>query len=275
MDDPRERPAGDAEPDPGVASVARIYDAYLDGTDHFPVDEEAAARVIARTPWAKPVARFNRAFMVRAVENAARAGIRQIVDIGCGMPNDPSAFSAAWGVDPGILVVGVDNDPMVVARGRSSALTRGRGALLRGDALDPWAILEDLEPLVDWSRPVALVVTAVLQFVPDDKDPWGLLRVLRGPMAPGSRLVLSHSSTEGTAPEVVAGVEDAYQGATAQIKYRSDERILAFFEGMTLLDPGLVAVQDWRPGTDRWAGEIPDAPGSVVRVAGAVGVLPA
>ncbi|MDN3354373.1 SAM-dependent methyltransferase [Actinomadura sp. DC4] len=266
------RSAGDIEPDTDVPSVARIYDAYLDGKDHFPVDDEAVARVVAKTPWAKPVARFNRAFMVRAVETAARAGIRQIVDVGCGMPNEPSAFSAARSVDPGIHVIGVDNDPMVLALGRSMAHAGDGIHLVPGDVRDPEAILATLEPFVDWSQPVALVLTAVLQFVPDEKDPLAILRVLRKPMAPGSWLLLSHSSTDGTAPEVVAGVEGAYEGVTAQIKYRSDERILAFFEGMTLLEPGLVAVQDWRPGRD--AVDTSDIPGPVVRLAGAVGVLP-
>jgi O-methyltransferase involved in polyketide biosynthesis len=262
-----------AEPDFGVASIARIYDVYLDGTDNLPVDREAAARVIARTPWAKPVAQWNRAFMIRAVEAAVRAGIGQVVDLGCGMPNEPSAFSAAWAIDPGVRVIGVDYDPTVVERALALAGTEGNAIrILRGDVRYPWSLLEELEPLVDWSRPVALVATAVLQFVPDDQDPIGMLRVLSERLAPGSWLVFSHASSDGTAPEVITGVEDAYQSATSPIKYRSDAYIRGFFQGMTLLEPGLVAVQDWRPGADAVCTS--DLPGPVVRVAGGVGLLP-
>ncbi|MFD0689955.1 SAM-dependent methyltransferase [Actinomadura fibrosa] len=255
-------------PDPGVASIARIYDAYLDGEDHLPIDRETAERVARRTPWAKPAARYNRAFMARAVEDAVRAGIRQVVDIGCGMPTEPSSFSAARAADPSAVVVGFDNDPAVLARAERM---RDAGVrVLEGDIREPDRIVEALEPLIDWSRPVALVATAVLQFVPDELDPAGLLRVLSGRLSAGSRLVFTHSSTDGTAPEVVAGVEEVYgRGATAPITYRSDERIMEFLAGTRLLDPGLVAVQDWL-GPDLPAP--PDGP--AVRLAAAVGVVP-
>nr|BFE38169.1 SAM-dependent methyltransferase [Actinomadura rugatobispora] len=253
--------------DPHVASIARIYDAYLDGKDHLPVDRETAERVARRTPWAKPAARYNRMFMVRAVEDAVRGGIRQVVDIGSGMPTEPSSFSVARAVDPATVVVGFDNDPAVLARARG--LEDQGVRILEGDIRDPRRIAAGLEPLIDWTRPVALVATAVLQFVPDRLDPVGLLRVLSDRLSPGSRLVFSHSSTDGTAPEVVAGVEEVYgRSATAPITYRSDERIMEFLAGMRLLEPGLVAVQDWL-GPDRPA---PPA-GPAVRVAAAVGVL--
>jgi SAM-dependent methyltransferase len=253
--------------DPQVASVARIYDAYLDGKDHLPVDRETAERVARATPWAKPAARYNRMFMVRAVEDAVRAGIRQVVDIGCGMPTEPSSFSVARAADPSTAVVGFDNDPAVLARARG--LEAGGVRILEGDIRDPRRIAAELEPLVDWARPVALVATAVLQFVPDELDPVGLLRVLSDRLSPGSRLVFSHSSTDGTDPGAVAGVEAVYgRSATAPITYRSDEKIMEFLAGMRLLEPGLVAVQDWL-GPDA----PPPPPGPAVRVAAAVGVV--
>ncbi|GLW67336.1 hypothetical protein Arub01_55790 [Actinomadura rubrobrunea] len=178
---------------PEPASVARMYDYYLGGKDNYEVDREAAERILAKASWLRPIARHNRWFLARAVRHCLKSGIRQVVDIGTGFPTSPSPWEVARDIAPETRVIGVDNDETVLAHARTRQVE-----IIKGDLRDPNAILDRLDGLVDWSRPVALTLAAVLHFLTEDDDPAGCVRAFRNTMAPGSRLVISHISRDGT-----------------------------------------------------------------------------
>ncbi len=227
---------------------ARMYDYYLGGRDNYEVDREAAERVIAMAPEAPASARANRAFMRRAVRTVVRGGVRQIIDIGTGIPTSPNTHEVARQVAPDVRVAYVDNDPIVAAHaGARLTNTSGTGFVL-ADVRDPKAILGHpvVQELIDFDQPVAVLLVAVLHFVKDEEDPAGILATLTGELPHGSHLVLSHGTTdfhqdaEGDAREV-------YKNAAAQLTLRGYDEFLPFFDGFELLDPGVVQVPLWRP----------------------------
>ncbi|MBX6769031.1 MAG: SAM-dependent methyltransferase [Actinomadura rubrobrunea] len=263
---------------PGPASVARMYDFYLGGKDNYEVDRETADRILAKAPWIRPVARHNRHFLARAVLHCVEEGVRQVIDIGTGFPTSPSPWEVAWTIDPGTRVIGVDNDATVLAHARAHA---HQAQIVHGDLRDPEAIIDRLDEdgLVDWSRPVALTLVAVLHFLTDDDDPAGCIRAFRTRMAPGSRLVISHISRDGTPPDVIETIEREYRAnAAAPLVFRTNEQVANLFDGFTLEEPGLVPVEDWRPNpvfTPDLSGLDAAATAPLVQGVGAVGVLEA
>ncbi|MBX6768889.1 MAG: SAM-dependent methyltransferase, partial [Actinomadura rubrobrunea] len=261
---------------PGPASVARMYDYYLGGKDNYEVDREAAERVLAQAPWIRPVARHNRHFLARAVHHCVSSGIRQVIDIGTGFPTSPSPWEVAWTVEPDTRVIGVDNDKTVLAHARAHA---HQAQIVYGDLRDPDAITDVLDEkgLVDWSQPVALTLVAVLHFLTDHDDPAGCIRAFRTRMAPGSRLVISHISRDGTSADVIGTIEQEYRrNAAAPLVFRTNKEIQALFDGFTLEDPGLVPVEKWRPHPV-FTPDLSDldaaATATLVQGVGAVGVL--
>ena len=258
---------------PGPASVARMYDFYLGGKDNYEVDRETADRILAKAPWIRPVARHNRHFLARAVHHCVSSGIRQVIDIGTGFPTSPSPWEVAWDVDPDTRVIGVDNDQIVLAHARAHA---HQAEIVYGDLRDPDAIIERLDGLVDWSQPVALALVAVLHFLTDEDDPAACIRAFRTRMAPGSRLVISHISRDGTPPDVVETIEGEYRAnAAAPLVFRTNEEIAHLFDGFTLVEPGLVPVEDWRPHPvfTPDLSDLGDVTAPLVQGVGAVGVL--
>ncbi|WP_214320034.1 SAM-dependent methyltransferase [Nonomuraea sediminis] len=234
-----------------VAHPARMYDYYLGGKDNFEADRVAAEKMIQVTRGGVRLgARENRAFLVRAVRALAEAGITQFLDIGTGIPTSPNTHEAA----PGARVAYVDNDPIVLQHAR--ALMVGKTTVIQADLRDPGAILDDprTRQTLDFARPIGVLLVAVLQFVQDSEDPYGVVSRLMAATAPGSHLVISHV-TQDFDPEVAAHGADAYDRATAPLVLRSHAAVTRFFEGMELLDPGVVQVSRWRPD-----GEIPRIP---------------
>ncbi|MGI5207727.1 SAM-dependent methyltransferase [Spirillospora sp. CA-108201] len=249
--------------DPGVPSPARMYDVFLGGKDNVEVDRRAAERVAAAAPSIPQAARDNRAFMHRVVEWAARRGIDQFVDVGTGIPTEPNAHEVARRFQPDALVVGVDNDPLVLAHDR--ALLEGM-PIVRGDAREVDALIGDLDAWVDWDRPVAVLLIAVLHFVTDDHDPAGIVRAFTGRMVPGSVVAVSHVCSDGADPVAVAQVEEVYRGATEPGVFRTGEQITALFgRRLEVAAPGVVPVQHW-PGV---CGEVTPVP-----ILGGAGVVP-
>jgi hypothetical protein len=237
-----------------VAHAARMYDYYLGGKDNFPADRAAAARVVELLPCAPVGSRANRRFLGRAVRFAAQQGIRQFLDIGTGLPRSGSTHEVAQAAAPDARVVYADNDPIVLshARAKLRSTAEGRIAYVDGDFRDPRSILESprTRALLDLNRPVALLLVALLHFIPDADDPAALLARYRDALPPGSALILTHGTGELLDPEVAAAVTRVYERAGLAIVSRTRAEVLGYFDGLDLVDPGVVPVHEWRPDCD-------------------------
>ncbi|MFI7642068.1 SAM-dependent methyltransferase [Nonomuraea sp. NPDC049400] len=243
--------------DPDVPNVARMYDYYLDGKDNFAADRAAAEQILQTFPHTKEGARANRAFLRRAVRHVVESGVRQIVDLGAGLPTQGNTHEIA----PEARVIYVDNDPVVCVHGRALLARTDDVDVLQADVREPDALLDKLGGLVDFDRPVAFLMLAILHFVPDDLA-YDLVAKARAVSAPGSRLVISHAidDTPDTTPQAI----EIYRRATAALSLRTREEILRFFDGYELEEPGLTYPNGWRP-------DHPDAPGNGITF-GYVGV---
>ncbi|MFF7249955.1 SAM-dependent methyltransferase [Embleya sp. NPDC008237] len=228
---------------------ARMYDYYLGGKDNFAVDREAAERVLAASAGVREAAWGNRRFLQRAVRCLADEGIEQFIDLGAGLPTVGNVHEIAQAVNPDARVVYVDNDPVVLAHGRALLAGGANTTVITGDMRRPHDILghPDTMRLIDFRRRVAVLFVATLHFVPDEDEPYDLVRAYRETMAAGSHLVISHATTQGPSADQVAAVEDAYENATARVTMRSETEISAFFDGFDLLPPGLTRPDLWRP----------------------------
>jgi hypothetical protein len=232
-----------------VPNVARIYDFILGGKDHFDADRAAAEQILAVIPGGSGPARMNRAFLGRVVRFlAVERGIRQFLDIGSGLPTAANVHEIAQAVAPDARVVYVDNDPVVVLHAQAILEDRAKGvAAVRGDLRDPAGILASpaVRELIDFSQPVAVLLFAVLHFVPDADDPRSLLARFKDVMAPGSALALSHITDENLDEEASQAGRAAYQSTSAPIGPRSRAQIEGFFDGLDLLPPGVVGLSHW------------------------------
>ncbi|GAA2267981.1 SAM-dependent methyltransferase [Streptomyces amakusaensis] len=227
---------------------ARMYDYYLGGKDSYPVDWEAAEKVISLFPSVKTMARVNRAFMRRASQLLAERGVRQFLDIGTGIPTEPNLHQVVQKPIPDARVVYVDNDPIVLRH--AEALLRGtaegRTEYLQADVREVEKILEGAQQILDFRKPVALSLIALLHFITDEHDPRDVVRRLMEPMAPGSCLVLSHVTGEFD-PRTWERVVQIYEENGIPAQARSGEELATFFEGMELVDPGVQLADRWRP----------------------------
>ena len=261
-------PASDrpADIDFTVPSPARMYDYYLGGKDHFPADREAAEKALSVIPFGRELARANRAFLARAVKHLAGQGIDQFIDVGPGLPTSPNVHEAARSVIPDTRVVYVDNDPLVMAHARAMLADSDCVIAVRGDARHPYDFITDnaVRKLIDFSRPVGVLFVAVLHFVTDDEDPYGSVAWVRDRIAPGSYLVVSHVTSDGTDPAAMAAIQDAYKEATAPAVFRTAAGIKRFFDGFELAEPGLAEVS-------RWRNPAPELAPAAVRFLGAAG----
>ncbi|MEE1940707.1 SAM-dependent methyltransferase [Streptomyces sp. TRM 70361] len=251
---------------------ARMYDYYLGGSDNYEVDREAAERLMSMTPDVRVSARANRDFLGRAVRTVVREhGIRQIIDVGTGIPTSPNTHELARSVSPDVRVVYVDNDPIVAAHADAKLLNSGNAEFVLADIRRPEEILEApaVRELIDFDQPVALLLIAVLHFVGDAEDPAGVVSALSGALPSGSCLVLTHATLDFHEEWEVDERADVYKNATAQLSLRDRAGILPFFDGFELVDPGLVQLSRWRPDDPPRDAE----PGRVA-LYGGVGVKP-
>ncbi|MFF8771833.1 SAM-dependent methyltransferase [Kitasatospora sp. NPDC015120] len=239
----------EVELDIHLAHSARMYDYYLGGTTNFPADREAAGRALAVFPYARTAARANRAFMRRSTRWLAEAGIRQFLDIGTGIPTSPNLHEVAQSVAPDAKVVYADNDPIVLLH--AQALLRGTEqgvtAYVQADVREPGDLLEAARAVLDFSRPIALSMNALLHFVPFDAH--RITEGLKAELPSGSALVISHV-TPDFAPEETARLIQVYTAAGTPVAACTREEFTRFFTGWDLLDPGAVATTRWRPDPD-------------------------
>nr|WP_281425751.1 SAM-dependent methyltransferase [Streptomyces corallincola] len=232
------------------AHSARMYDYYLGGKTNYAVDREAAQAVIRVFPAVETAARANRAYMHRAVRHLAESGVRQFVDIGTGIPTSPNLHEVVQSVAPECRVVYVDNDPIVLVYADQllDGTAEGRTAYVQADATRPAEVLAavEAEGVIDFDRPVALSLHALLHFVPDDLAPYDLVRAYVERLPRGSCLSLSHC-TGDFEPEAWQAITDAYvrRGTPAQVRSRAE--VERFFAGLELIEPGVVVAHHWRP----------------------------
>jgi hypothetical protein len=205
-----------AEIDTSRPHPARMYDYYLGGRDNYQVDREAAQAVIEAAPGVIEAARANRDFLQRAVRYLAESGVRQILDIGTGIPTSPNTHEVAHAVSPEIRVAYVDNDPIVARHADARLLGTGNTGFFLGDVRNPRTILDHptIGRLIDLKQPVALLLVSVLHFIPDEDDPAGLIAAYRDALPAGSHLVLSHGTADFS-EDTVEEATEVYKRATA------------------------------------------------------------
>ena len=253
-------PAWDApEIDRTKAHPARIYDYLLGGKDHFDVDRDAAELALAKMPELRAMARANRAFLGRAVRYLAEAGITQFLDIGTGIPGPGNTGEIARAVHPQARVVYVDYDPIVSAHSRAllSAADPTLSAVVQADVREPKTILENgaVHAVLDFDRPVAVLMVAVLHFVSDDEDAHGLAAQFVDALAPVGALVVSHAS-EGHEVGKFGAAREGWNNATSRLVLRDRAEIEAFFTGTELVDPGVTIIPAWRPDRELTAEDL-------------------
>jgi SAM-dependent methyltransferase len=227
-----------------------MYDYFLGGSHNFAVDREAARQALAARPDIPSLARANRAFLHRAVRFLLAQGIRQFLDIGSGIPTAGNVHEVAQAAAPGSRVVYVDTDPVAVAHSQALLAGTAGAVAVEGDVRDPAAIVAhpEVRRMLDFDQPMALLLVAVLHFVPDTHDPVELVGVLRDAVAPGSYLVITYASP--TADQRVNDqLRDVYQQSPTFGAPRYLDSVRAFFTGFELVEPGLVLVSEWRPDT--------------------------
>ncbi|CUU55326.1 S-adenosyl methyltransferase [Parafrankia irregularis] len=237
-----------------VPHPARVYDYILGGTENFPADRAAAAEFSRHLPNLPTSMRANRNFMARVAHNlAAEHGIRQFLDIGSGLPTSPNLHEVAQRVAPESRVVYVDRDPIVLLHARPllTSTPEGSTAYLDADLSRPQEILQSaqLQETLDLSKPVAVSLLAVVQFIPDDAIVKNVISELLAPLAPGSILAIS-TVTADFAPEEVADGTAAYRASGIPMVSRDLTAVAAFFGGLELLDPGIVLVHRWHPDAE-------------------------
>lgn len=251
-DNDGEWPPAAMDIDTSVAHPARVYDYWLGGKDNFAADREAAEQVLAVTPGLRQRVRENRGFLVRSVRwLAGEAGIRQFLDIGTGIPSANNTHEVAQSVAPTSRIVYVDNDPIVLVHARSLLTSRsgGKTDYLPADLRDPEKILAGAAKTLDLSQPVAIMVLGTLQLISDDEDPWGIIARLVAAVPSGSYLAISHPAGD-LVPGAVEGQRRYNERVSTPQKMRSRLEVARFFEGMELVEPGLVQVHQWRPDPD-------------------------
>jgi len=227
-------------------SAARVYDAILGGKDNFPWDRAVAAAVIAAFPQAATSAALNRQVLERAVRYLHSRGIDQFLDLGSGLPTARNTHEIARELNPRALVAYVDNDPIVLTHGRAQLVDDTATTVVMADVRQPDTILNSpaITAFLDFSRPIGLVLNGVIHHLSDDEDPHGVVTKLTSALAPGSYLQLTHFSTAAPA---AAALERVLMRSVGSGRLRSADEITAFFDGLELVDPGVVFLPEWRP----------------------------
>ncbi|MGW4298694.1 SAM-dependent methyltransferase [Streptomyces sp. NPDC004376] len=234
----------------GQPHTARIWNYWLGGKDNYEVDRAAGDQIRQLHPGIGEYARADRLFLGRAVRHLVQeAGIRQFLDIGTGLPTADNTHEVAQRLAPDARIVYVDNDPLVLAHARAllTSTPEGRTDYLDEDLRNIDAIFEHAAKTLDFSEPVALILLGVVIFIGDDEDPYGLVRRLTDRLPAGSHLVLSHTVTSPSMPDVDEAVAFWNEHGTPKLTQRTPENVTRFFDGLELLEPGVVSCSRWRP----------------------------
>jgi hypothetical protein len=239
--------------DTSVAHQARIYDYWLGGKDNYAADRKAAEAAIAAYPGVATGARANRQFLARAVRHlAGEAGIRQFLDIGTGIPTANNTHEVAQSVAPDSRIVYVDYDPVVLLHARALLASHDNGRIdyLDADLRDTRSILEQAARTLDFSRPVAIMLIAILHAVDDADDPYQIVATLLDAVPPGSYLALSHVASDIDPEKIAEATERLNQLSHQHFTLRDHAQVTRFFDGLELLEPGVARVEEWRPASE-------------------------
>jgi O-methyltransferase involved in polyketide biosynthesis len=236
--------------DTSVAHVARVYDYWLGGKDNFAADRAAGEQAIQAYPDIVYSVRANRAFLARTVRYlAGEAGIRQFLDIGTGIPTANNTHEVAQEVAPGSNVVYVDNDPVVLTHARALLVSgeHGHTHYIDADLRDTGWILAEAAQTLDFSRPVAIMLMAILQHIDEAEDPYAIVDSLLAAVPPGSYLALSHPAADIETEAMAQMAERLNKLMAEKVTFRTRPQVALFFDGLELVEPGMVRVQEWRP----------------------------
>jgi hypothetical protein len=255
--------------DTSKAHQARIYDYLLGGKDNYAADRAAADAMLELWPDMAFTARANRAFLARAVRYlTAEAGIRQFLDIGTGIPTAGNLHEIAQAIAPETRVVYVDYDPVVLAHARALLDSSEEGATeyIEADLRDTATILDRAASLLDFSKPIAVTMLAILHAMPDADDPHGIVARLMGAVPSGSYLAISHVASDRVDQETHQSIRDSQDGKLQQqYQWRNRDEVGRFFADLDLVEPGLVLVEEWRPEPGTFSEGMSGAWGAVGR----------
>jgi S-adenosyl methyltransferase len=236
--------------DTSAPHIARVYDYWLGGKDNFAADRELGERTLAAYPNLVFSVRANRAFLARTVRFlAAEAGIRQFLDIGTGIPTANNTHEVAQRAAPDSRIVYVDNDPIVLSHAKAllKSSPQGACAYIDADLRDPEEIVATAADTLDFGRPVAVMLIAVMHFVGDDAEASAIIGKLMGACVPGSFVALSHVGSDIDTDQQTEMVRRLNQSVAEKATMRDRAGVTRLFDGLELVDPGVVRVTGWRP----------------------------
>ncbi len=244
-------------------SASRVYDYFVGGMHNFEIDRTLARQIESFTPNVAETMRANRDLLRRCVRQLVDAGITQFLDLGSGIPTVGNVHEVAQARDPGARVVYVDIDPVAVAHSRAILDGNPGAAVIQADVADPDTVLADplVREMLDFDRPIAVLLLGVLHFVADEADPAGCVARLQAALAPGSYLAITHATADGQPAEVLEAQKLSGRTST-EIVLRDKEHISEFFHGWPLLEPGLVHLPLWRPDNPADVGPHPELSGA-------------
>jgi hypothetical protein len=230
-------------------SAARMYDYFLGGYHNFAIDREAADRALEICPGMRVAGRANRAFLGRAVRYCVDQGIDQFLDLGSGIPTAGNVHEIAEAMNPAARVVYVDIDPIATAQSRSLLRQNPNSIAIQADAAEISRILVEPEVrrLIDLDKPLAVLMVALLHFIPDDPTVSRIIRTVREAVVKGSYIAISHGLNENMSAETARQLEALYAKSTNRVRFRSRAEMNLLFEGLELVPPGVVEVFQWRP----------------------------
>ncbi|MGW5720418.1 SAM-dependent methyltransferase [Amycolatopsis sp. NPDC003865] len=249
-------------------NAARVYDYLIGGKLNYAIDRMFAEQILQVRPESRELALLNRRWLRRAVRFGAEQGIRQFLDIGSGMPTVGHVHEVVQAIDPSARVVYVDNEPVAVAHSEIVLKGNDNAAMVQADAEYPADVLEHpiTEQLLDFGEPLMLIMAAFVHFIPDSRDPAGLIATYRDALAPGSYLALSSGTFEGQGEEVRRAAE-MYQKSGTDVVARSRAELQALLAGFELVPPGIVFTPEWRPDDPAEVGEHPERASQLALVA--------
>lgn len=252
------QPAGDSGESGGVAppdidlsrpSIARVYDYVLGGKEHFEIDRRAANAFLNVVPQAAQIAKDNRNFLRRAVRFlVGEAGVRQIIDIGSGLPTEGNVHEIAREFDPTVRVVYVDKDPVVLAHARALLSSDSTTIVITADLLTPDAIFDDMatRELIDYDEPFAVLTAGILHHLSDEQDPYAVAAAIKDRLGAGCYLLVSNFLDDDE-PRAKALERAFLEGGLGTGRFRTWPELRGYFDGLEMVEPGLVYANDWRP----------------------------
>jgi hypothetical protein len=234
--------------DVDLPSAARVYDYLLGGAHNFAADRAVGEKVLSVLPDGRQVAISNRSFLRRAVRFLLEQGVTQFLDLGSGIPTSGNVHEIAQQANPAARVLYVDYDEVAVAHSELMLAGNANATVLACDLTRPQDVLDApiTREFLDFSRPIGLLLVAVFHFVPDEKDPAGIVAAYRDALPAGSYVALSHLTADHQ-PEAMAGVVEAMRNSRDPMFFRPYDEVAPMFAGLELVEPGLVSAPLWRP----------------------------